>query len=369
MLKSEVKVGKGLRQVLFSPDTKTMDIKGLGYEVVSRLGLPYLQKRISREYIAIVMYHGIIKSPLSFYDWSFVEEKDFRAQIKYLKEHFEVIPLSAVKERIRSGVRKDKPAVAITFDDGYQNNYDVAFPVLCEAKVPATIFLTTDYVDTNQTIWPFKLHDAFSRTLKTWFEWDGDRFEIPGPKEKLKSLGVIKERLKRLPREKVFASVRDIVLRLGMDPDKGLEESSPYRILRSESIRSMQESGLVDFGAHTRSHSILSRLSREEQEKEIQGSIDSVKAVTGRNCALFAYPNGGEGDYEKETVAILQECGISAAVNTINGFNNSQSSMMELKRYGVGAGLSLANFKLMVHHVIAVAKLAFGWKRIQANGN
>lgn len=336
-----------------------LNLKTLSYEILSRIGLSQLQKRLFSNYITIVMYHGVIKTPLAFYDWSFIDEGSFRHQINYLKKHFEVIRLSEIYERMRSG-RKDRPAAVITFDDGYQNNYDVAFPILQAENVPASIFLTTGFIDTDHTLWSFRLHHAFSKTSRTRLEFDDTVFDITGPENKVTVLRTIKDKLKELPHPKVVSLVREIVSNLRMDPEEDLDEDSPYRILSRKAIKAMANSGLVEFGAHTNSHAILSRLSAPEQYEEISRSIDAVRSITGVPCTMFAYPNGSTVDYNSETMRILRECGVAASATTISGYNDDKTPMLELRRYGIESDTSLANFRLMVHHVIPFVK-SLGW--------
>ena len=89
----------------------------------------------------------------------------FRRQMEALRRHFTVLPLAELAERAR---RKDLPrnGVAVTFDDGYRDNYTNAFPVLRDLGLPATIFLTTDSLDRNALLWHDRVFDAFHRTRK-----------------------------------------------------------------------------------------------------------------------------------------------------------------------------------------------------------
>src|SRR5262249_12579235 len=84
----------------------------------------------------------------------------------------------------------------------------------------------------------------------------------------------------------------DILRQLGVDTDRPIEPDSPYRILSSDSIKTMASTRLIEFGAHTHHHAILSLLPRKQQIEEISQSIEAVQEITGRPCEYFAYPNG-----------------------------------------------------------------------------
>ena len=83
----------------------------------------------SRNQLMIFMYHAVVRSPIEVYDWCFIDEYSFRSQVKYLKKHFEVISLSEAVERLGNG-KIYQPTTVITFDDGFQNNYDIVLVLL-----------------------------------------------------------------------------------------------------------------------------------------------------------------------------------------------------------------------------------------------
>ncbi len=143
----------------------------------------------------------------------------------------------------------------------------------------------------------------------------------------------------------------EICQKLGVDTERRFSEGSPYHMLRTSSIRAMSESGLIDFGAHTHSHSILSRLLPGEQESEITTSVRLVEEFTGDGCTLFAYPNGSKLDYDDASIRVLKSAGVQAAVSTISGPNTGHTPTMELRRYGVGSDLNFSGFQSLVHHV------------------
>lgn len=325
----------------------------LGSEFIARTNVPRLLHRLAyQEQLTVIMYHGIVKDPLRVYDWCFVDEHSFCVEIAYLKKHFEILSLSEAVGRMQKGEIK-RPSAVITFDDGYQNNFDVAFPILWKERIPATIFLTTGVMNTEDTVWYCRLNLALSQTQRDFIEWNGLKFELHTLFQKSEASAAIQERLKRIKHSELMATVRHIILQLGDDPDGSIAIGSPFRMLDKKAIREMAGSGLIEFGAHTHHHSILSHLSDMEREDEIRQSIHAVYELTGSPCKYFAYPNGRRGDYNSETIQVLKNYGIQAAVTTISGPNDGRTPVMELRRYGMGADLTMAEFQLMVHHFVA----------------
>jgi peptidoglycan/xylan/chitin deacetylase (PgdA/CDA1 family) len=328
-------------------------IFNLGSELVAKTRIPLLFHKLAyRNELTIIMYHGIVRSPLIVTDWCFVDENSFRMQIEYLNKHFEILSLSQAVERMENGGIKH-PSAVITFDDGYQNNFDVAFPILFKEKIPAAIFLTTGFVDTNDTVWHCRLNLAVSQTRRPCIKCNGFESDLSTSSLKAKASAAIQENLKGLPHPQLMSTVRNIILELDGDPDCPIEVGSPYRMLNRDAIAEMVASGLIEFGAHTHQHIILSRLPTEEQLTEIGRSVDAIHELTGGPCKYFAYPNGRKRDYDSESMKHLEACGIQMAVTTIAGPNNRSTPAMELRRYGIGAGLPIAEFQLMVHHFIS----------------
>jgi peptidoglycan/xylan/chitin deacetylase (PgdA/CDA1 family) len=340
----------------------------LGYRSIARSGLPKLLHRmillprvILRNHLAILMYHAVISTPLTVHNWCFVDKSSFISQIQYLKKHFEILSLSDAARRMKNeGI--SRPTAVVTFDDGFQNNYDLAFPILREIGVPATIFLVTGLVNTDDTVWFCRLNQTLTKTKKLAFEWNGYRFDLSDPLSKAGAAAIIQEKLKEFPHPDLLTEVRWITRELGDEPTSPIPVGSPFRILNGEAIREMAASGLIEFGAHTHNHAILSQLSLDEQRNEIYRSIKAVHELTGRPCELFAYPNGQVRDYDGESMKILEEYGVHVSVTTIEGPNGRMTPLMELRRYGVGADMSLAYFQLKANHIIVHAQRMLRWR-------
>jgi peptidoglycan/xylan/chitin deacetylase (PgdA/CDA1 family) len=326
--------------------------KTLGASLVSATGMQrLLHSRLHRHGLTIVMYHGVVRAPLPVSDWCFLEEDIFRQQIEYLSRNFRVLHLSDALKLLRQGA-VEKPTAVVTFDDGYRNNFDVAFPVLKASGVPATIFLTTGFVDTADSIWFCHIIRALSLTRKSSLRWEDTEMDLSDARAKAAASARLQAAIKQRPAAETGALLRQIHQALEVEPTATFAPESPFRILDSAAIRALVESGLVEFGAHTVTHPILSRLSPQEQAKEIAGSVEAVTRLTGQACRFFAYPNGKARDYDAHTVGLLRNHGIEAAVTTAAGANDRDPSLLELQRYGVGADLDLPMFKLMVHHVM-----------------
>lgn len=228
------------------------------------------------------------------YHGKHVRPAAFRRQLRWLKKHFSLIPLAEIEKLVLEKKPPRERLCAITFDDGYRNNFLHAFPILRAGGVPATFFLTGDFVDKKIPLWT-------------------DRLEFVLRREKVSVDQKIRARLKNYSsaeRQKFLDQLENKAgAKLELTPD------SPYAPLSWPEIQTMAEAGMT-FGAHTMSHPILSRLSREEQRRELTEAKKLIERKLGA-CPHFAYPNGQTGDWNQDTLELLRELGWSVAWTTI----------------------------------------------------
>ena len=327
--------------------------RALAYQVLVATGIPQLaHRRRYRNRLAIVMYHAVVREALPLYNWCFVTEALFRRQMAYLKRHFEVVPLAEISERLNGGDLAG-PLAAVTFDDGYRNNFTCAFPVLRAQQVPATVYLATDFIDSDRTTWDAELYLAFVETEAAALQWDHTTYPLRTARLRARSFAGLRNKIKEQPHAKLLGDVCAIRERLGCRPRPTVPLDSPFRMLQSREIREMADSGLVSFGGHTCGHCILRPLSPEDQRREIEQSLAEVRRVTGRACRDFAYPNGRRQDFDGVAMEILKEAGVERAVTTVEGPNAAGTPVHAFNRYRIGGAMNLAGFQLKVHHALA----------------
>jgi CelD/BcsL family acetyltransferase involved in cellulose biosynthesis/peptidoglycan/xylan/chitin deacetylase (PgdA/CDA1 family) len=254
----------------------------------------------------------------------------FRKQMEFLKKNFPIVSL----DEIGHGAFPDNGAnycAALTFDDGYRDNFLSAFPVLKDLGLPATVFLTTGYIEAgelpwyDQVCWGFKLTTRERLSLK---DVGGPEGRLDLPPERLKVMGQTlawlrgleeTDRLRLTPQ--VFAALHvPAFLRV------------PSPMLNWDEIRQMSKQN-VTFGAHTVSHPALSRVNGERLEAEISGSRDRIQEELQLPVRHFAYPFGQPRDIGAEARSAVQRAGFATAVTTVWGFNRPGDDLLELKRF------------------------------------
>ena len=297
--------------------------------------------------LIVLMYHAVVDAPLQVPDWCFLSADEFGRQMEWLADRRCVVSLeSALHGSPRGEARA--PAVAVTFDDGFRNNYDIALPVLQRFEIPATIFLPTAFVDSDVCLWFCRINRAVANATLDAIEWDGERYELSSTAARAASSARIQARLKEFSQPKLLTELDRVCRSLGDSDSTKLGPDSPYATLSTPQIKAMSASGLVKFGAHSETHAILSLLDTETKSREIRRSIEKVDELAGERCSMFAYPNGRQRDFDAECVELLRAEGIEAAFTAVDGINDEATPRMELRRVGIGADATLEEFQSLL---------------------
>ena len=288
----------------------------LGNPIISGLGLRFNYKQP-----LVLLYHGVSNqknwSGIENYHGKHVPTEHFRQQLHWLKQHFTITTLTTIERLVTDKQKTKSSFCAITFDDGYQNNFLDAFPILQDERVPATIFLTGDFIDKGIPLWPDRLEFALNQSrFKTLTinmyrkEW---RLPTGTDPEKISTYNQIRNYLKSCPNKERLNILETVEKKTGFALN--FKHPSNYSPLSWTEVHTMSEAG-IDFGAHTMSHPILGRLTVAEQKKEIIPSQTLIIQKLG-SCRHFAYPNGQVGDWNDGTLKILESVNFTAAWTTI----------------------------------------------------
>jgi peptidoglycan/xylan/chitin deacetylase (PgdA/CDA1 family) len=303
-------------------------VLGAGCEVF-RIGPTASRFRPGR--FVILAFHRVVDTATMLASGNkplMVEEKTFSQIAKILAEKCLCLPLSEVLRRSQAGECNDRPMVAITFDDGYGECYQKAFPILRRFGLPATVFLATGYIDDPSR---FFWWDAVEQYMSNHLDMD-----------ELSRAGLSKELIQKIEDEacaaspeKVEAFIRGPLVRLDPEERKiflGLAQGSAASrpaMLTWDQVREMTASGLVSFGAHTVSHPFLDELNYEDALQEIITSKQRIEKSTGQPVTSLAYPAGRVPGCVK---SMLSRAVIPYAVTTSYGDNDATTDPLLLKR-------------------------------------
>lgn len=276
----------------------------------------------------IIPYHMIVDKPNGFYPET--STSDFEKQIVHLAKNYKIISLDEIVNRIknRSPLRR---CVAITFDDGFRDNYEIAYPILRKYNIPATIFLTTGYIDSEAAPWFIKLRYIFMQTAKTHFNLSHNgtniSFSMRTRDEKFAASDRAMAYLKNFPDAERLPLLDRLCDELEVNDFQGLDNL----MLTWDQIREMTENG-ISFGAHTVNHPVLSRIPLDKAEREIRQSKETIEAKIQKPVASFAYPFGKKLQYSPAIFPILRDFEFKCAVTTELRQNTHNVNLFELNR-------------------------------------
>lgn len=254
---------------------------------------------------------------------------DFIRQLGYLRRNYRIAGLDDLIDGLKNGKPIPPRSLALTFDDEYDDIYRNAFPHLKRFGLPATVFIATGFVDTDDVPWTDELGFLFKETNVSAVELKSEScrkdFAWSDPASKLKAFKDLKGALKALPeaeRAGVYARIKEQL---------AVKRANPARILSGDQIREMAAAG-IGFGAHTVHHAILTRVAPAVAGEEIVGSKKQLEGILGREVKGFCYPNGELGDFNEAIKAMVRGAGFGYACTTLEGAVAPGADRYELRR-------------------------------------
>lgn len=291
-----------------------------------RLPLSVVSPAGRRGRLSILIFHRVLAVP----DPLFPDLPDvaaFETRMRWVRDWFNVLPLAQAIERLRSGTIPAR-ALAITFDDGYADNEELAAPILKRLDLTATFFVATGFLGggcmwNDQVIEAIRGCEAQTIDLTSAGLAHHSLATIDARRE---TIGALLTGIKHLEPAHRQAVTDQIAAAAGASPSLGL-------MMRPEQVRSLRALGM-SVGAHTVTHPILTRLSPLAALAEMRESKDELEQILREPVELFAYPNGVPGqDYARDHAAMARECGFGAAVSTAWGAASIDSDRFQLPRF------------------------------------
>lgn len=276
---------------------------------------------------------------------------DFEWQMRCLVENHDVIPLSRVAEFVNG--RADLPArpVAITFDDGFIDTYETAFPVLRRLGLPATVFVTTKYADTRESFW-------FAQVARLVMQAPVGALLISERRTSLRlplgdsiesrriSLRLALKSLKSLPNQSRAALLEHWSAMLPA-ATKGIAQDAS-RSLDWKQIRDLAEQG-IEIGSHSVSHPNLKLLDHKSQREELLMSRLQIERELGRPVTCVAYPIGTTDAVDDSVMRQAQDSGYRLGLTCFNGVNWLEAlETLGLRRLSVGPQITRPWFRAML---------------------
>jgi len=278
----------------------------------------------------ILEYHDI--SPHGRESEGTISQARFRRHVDWLNKRCQISTLREATERLTSEEGLDRDLITLTFDDGYEGNFSEAWPVLESRETPATIFLTTGFLD-GQQLW----FDLARRCLAA-AQASPSSLSVQARAALVGLYGSWPQRRdpESLVQRLKYLDPKDRTAVIDALAGSSLSLGPRAQPLTWDQVRTMH-AGAIEFGGHTVTHPILSLLSTEEQRSEVMSCHRRIAEETGTPPTTFAYPNGSARDYTGDTRKIVREAGFQAACTTRKGSNRAGCDSFALQRLGIGS--------------------------------
>ncbi len=280
----------------------------------------------------VLMYHRV-NDTSSDYNRITVSQVHFAKHMSILQEKYNVLPLRDFLE-----YEGEETVVTVTFDDGFEDFYTNALPILEQYQIPAAIFVATGKLDTKQEPWTTEilqlLYENNSACRELQVSLCGLEFLLPIATMEQRAVAYrsIRQFLMQLSGEEL----EEILMSLREQLEATGEGRAAYRMLTTTQCKALDKHPLITVGAHTVNHVSVGRVKDEVVRYEIEESVVCLGQMLGHKIDYFAYPFGGKQDYSKQAIEILKSQGIQAAF-TVNAscYDAQQYSVYEIPRFYV----------------------------------
>jgi peptidoglycan/xylan/chitin deacetylase (PgdA/CDA1 family) len=305
----------------------------------------------------ILLYHRVAEMPS--------DPQLLCVSPQHFEEHLQVLTRVAEPLRLQqlaallAGRKAPRHGIVITFDDGAADNLHNAKPSLERHDVPATVFVASGYTGSGREFWwdeldrlllqpgtlPERLTLALNGKVFDWQLGSATRYSV-ATFDRNRSWNVL-DTSSPTERHNLYRSLcdllrplsdsqrSDVIETLRKWSGQGTNGRDSHRVLTHDEIRQVADGGLVEVGAHTVAHPVLSAITAAEQTDEIHRGKIQLEEILEQPVVSFAYPYGTRDSYSAETVKIVREAGFVCACSNFTGVVQPKTDIFELPRFVV----------------------------------
>jgi peptidoglycan/xylan/chitin deacetylase (PgdA/CDA1 family) len=306
---------------------------------LARLGILRLMIRRQHKRLPVLAYHRILdddSDPATLADPGLFSAtaSSFDAQMALVSRHFNVITLA----RLLDPAPLPPRPLVITFDDGYEDNYRIAYPILKKHGLHGVFFVTTGFIDDGQPLWFDQVAILLDQsTLPHTLDVAGRRL-LPHALPRQQLVQQVLAHLKSLTAEARQAEIKLLERQTG---NPRIAAGTPMTWAQ---LRHMADNGM-EIGSHSRSHSVLANETAGTITAELAGSRQQICEQLQRDCVSVAYPVGGTSAVNDQVLHAARECGYGIGCTYLSGINRLPlRDPLALVRVHVELDVTLAQF-------------------------
>lgn len=262
-----------------------------------------------------------------------------RQHLLYLRRHYRILHLETALQELYEPRKntfrgKQQPTMlALTFDDGYIDNYTHAYPLACALRVPITLFLVPGYIESGSRFWWYEPHHLLRHAGVSEATIEEHTYHLDNAQERNALAQVIEARLRNASsideREEFLAAIRKC---LSVDDSRKADEQAGLPLSWAQ-VREMEQSGWVSFDAHTMHHPTLACLSdHAELRYEVSECRVELERQLDHPVRAFAYPIGKEEHIGTNGLAAVRAAHYDWSLTTLHGINTPRTDPHLLHR-------------------------------------
>jgi peptidoglycan/xylan/chitin deacetylase (PgdA/CDA1 family)/glycosyltransferase involved in cell wall biosynthesis len=316
--------------------------KQCAYETMEAVGFFALLRRLNRNRLVVLLYHGVVRTSETQLNDLHVSAERFRRQMNWMCQKFRPVSLRQVVAAMDGRALLPRRAVLVTFDDGYENNFTVALPILKQLNIRPTIFIPTEFIDERGAYWNEDLEARIRDTGALGIPFQSRWLWLRNLQERRSAFKEISGVLKRADPAHRERLCEELQIQLSQGGEK--DTSATEQRCSWDQLIAMKREG-VDIGSHTNSHALLPGLPLDEIRCELEDSKKQLELRLSAPVKAFAYPNG---DWDSAVRELVEKTGYSCAFTTQPGTNGRHTDRFLLHRVCINATDSLGDFKSAV---------------------
>lgn len=271
----------------------------------------------------ILMFHRVIpaqkKRRIHNHDSLEITPEQLETTIKYFKKRkYRFCSLDELHQLLLAKRTPSEKLVVFTFDDGYKDNLQVAYPILKKHQVPFTIYITTGFLERKAILWWYILEDLLLQQKQVQFHWKGKDFAFNCRSQYEKELAFTKIR-SLINQSFMLGDAMEMFKVIFGDFEHKVHALAESMMMNWEEIRSLSKEKLATIGAHTINHFPLAQLSPEALRHEIIDSKVQLENSIDATVDHFAYPFGKKTEASHREFELIKELGFKTGTTTRMG--------------------------------------------------
>jgi len=282
----------------------------------------------AQKYVKILAYHRVLDFTEKDYPYDVelisATPEQFDWQLSYLTKYFTMVTFADVDDFVVHGKPLPKNSVVMTFDDGFEDFHSNVFPQLKRYGVPATVFITTDAIGQDHSIWFEHVVLLIKANVGASIRLNNGAFVLDIEKNN-QSVSKVLDYLKTIPnplREEALVQLKSQLEHPDIRDEGSSKSRFNSRMLSWDMVKEMSDWG-VEIGSHTCSHPVLSQLTEPEMFRELNQSKQVIEKQLGIEVKAIAYPVGGPTSISTQVFDLAKEIGYRFGLSYIDGVSKN----------------------------------------------